>query len=128
LPYRKFYTKKQKKQTEVPVREYFNHYLLFFAEKIYWGKILILQILCMSPMNLFGIIFWRFTMKHKTTEINISEILQNQEKVVAAIQAGIKLALLKHKQAGNPVCTWQDGKVVWISPDKIPVDDNTTQY
>ncbi len=35
---------------------------------------------------------------------------------------GIKAELLKHKQAGNPVCTWRDGKVVWVEPKDIPLD------
>ena len=28
---------------------------------------------------------------------------------------------IKHKQAGNPICEWQDNKVVWISPEKIQI-------
>jgi hypothetical protein len=32
-------------------------------------------------------------------------------------------ALLKHKQAGNPVCTLKDGKVVWIAPEDIKLND-----
>ncbi len=60
-------------------------------------------------------------MSHKN-EVNIPKILQNQDQVVQAIQIGIKHALLKHKQAGNPVCEWKNGKVVWISPENIPVD------
>lgn len=42
--------------------------------------------------------------------------------VTQALQLGINAALLKHNQAGNSVCEWKDGKVVWISPGNIPVD------
>lgn len=52
---------------------------------------------------------------------NISIILNDSAKVTAILQEGIKTALLKHKQAGNPVCEWRDNKVVWISPENIPV-------
>lgn len=51
----------------------------------------------------------------------ISIILNDSAKVTMIIQEGIKTALLKHKQAGNPVCEWRDNKVVWISPENIPV-------
>jgi hypothetical protein len=52
----------------------------------------------------------------------ISEFFQDPERVRQAIQKGIWAALLKHKQAGNPVCTWKDDKVVWIAPEDIPDD------
>jgi len=52
----------------------------------------------------------------------ISIILNDSAKVTMIIQEGIKIALLKHKQAGNPVCEWRDNKVVWILPENIPVE------
>lgn len=54
-------------------------------------------------------------------EDKISEIMNDSEKVRAIIQSGINDALLKHKQAGNPVCGWKDGKVFWVEPENIPV-------
>ncbi len=60
--------------------------------------------------------------KSKLLDDKISNFFQNTTKVTEALQLGIKDALLKHKQAGNPVCEWKDGKVVWISPENIPVD------
>jgi hypothetical protein len=53
---------------------------------------------------------------------SISIILNDSAKVTMIIQEGIKTALLKHKQAGNPVCEWRDNKVVWIAPENIPVE------
>ncbi len=32
-------------------------------------------------------------------------------------------ALKKHKQAGNPIAEWRDGKVVWVPPEEIVIDD-----
>jgi hypothetical protein len=52
---------------------------------------------------------------------SISIILNDSAMVTMIIQEGIKTALLKHKQVGNPVCEWRDNKVVWISPENIPV-------
>lgn len=59
-------------------------------------------------------------MKPKKPKDKISIILNDTDKVTAIIQSGIRAALLKHKQAGNPVCEWKNNKVVWIEPEKIP--------
>jgi len=60
-------------------------------------------------------------MKPKENEDKISEIMNDPERVRLIIQSGINDALLKHKQAGNPVCSFENGKVVWIAPEDIPV-------
>ncbi len=52
----------------------------------------------------------------------ISKILNNPKKVTEIIQTGIKAALIKHKQAGNPICEWRDNKVVWIPPEQITIE------
>lgn len=54
---------------------------------------------------------------------NITKILNDPERVRKIIQSGINDALLKHKQAGNQVCGWLDGKVVWIPPEKIVINE-----
>jgi hypothetical protein len=41
-----------------------------------------------------------------------------------AMQRAVRKALLVHKKLGNPVATWKDGKVVWIPPDEIEVEDD----
>jgi hypothetical protein len=51
----------------------------------------------------------------------ISRIFNDADVVTSAIQAGINAALLKHKQSGNPICVWRDGKVVWIAPENIKI-------
>ncbi len=49
----------------------------------------------------------------------ISKAFHNPAKITKIIQAGIHEALLKHKQAGNPICEWRNNKVHWIAPEKI---------
>src|SRR3990167_6907899 len=73
--------------------------------------------------NRFGKNLRRLTVGNKISknDDSISIILNDSAKVTMIIQEGIKTALLKHKQAGNPVCEWRDNKVVWISPENIPV-------
>lgn len=36
-----------------------------------------------------------------------------------AVERAVREALLKHKQAGNPVAVWRDGKVVILQPEEI---------
>ena len=32
-----------------------------------------------------------------------------------------------HKALGSPMATWKDGKVVWVRPEDINVDDDSEQ-
>jgi hypothetical protein len=51
----------------------------------------------------------------------IAEAFSNPEKITQAVAKGVRDALLKHKQAGNPIVVWRDGKIVWLDPEEIPV-------
>jgi hypothetical protein len=51
----------------------------------------------------------------------ISETFADPEKITQALAKGVYDALLRHKQAGNPVVVWQNGKMVWLKPEEIPV-------
>ena len=60
-------------------------------------------------------------------KINIDEsdelFFEHAKAIEEILRRAVRQALLEHKRAGNPVASWEDGKVVLISPDKIPVDD-----
>jgi hypothetical protein len=58
----------------------------------------------------------------KLEEDKIKLIMRDREKISKALAQGVQNALLKHKQAGNPVAVWREGKVVWIPPEEIPVE------
>lgn len=45
------------------------------------------------------------------------------EPVVAALRRAARSALLEHKRAGNPVASWEDGKVVIIPAEEIEVEE-----
>lgn len=57
------------------------------------------------------------------TKKNIDEFFYNGREIDKALQNAVKAALLKHKTAGNPVVSWKEGKIVWIQPEDIPVED-----
>lgn len=61
---------------------------------------------------------------HHIIKDEISNVFNDPVKLTQIIQEGIQAALLKHKQAGNPICEWRDNKVVWIPPEKIHVKLN----
>ena len=42
----------------------------------------------------------------------------------AAMQRGVRKALRIHKALRNPIAVWENGKVVWIPPEKIEVEDD----
>ena len=54
------------------------------------------------------------------------EILSSDERSKILEQALLEAARdarRKHKEAGNPIVVWQDGKAVWIPADEIPEED-----
>ncbi len=62
-------------------------------------------------------------MADKVVKDRISEIFADNEKITKALSKAINEALLQHKKAGNPVVSWENGKIVLIQPEDIPVKD-----
>ena len=50
------------------------------------------------------------------------ERMRDTAGATAALHRGVQRALWLHKIMGVPVCTWRDGRVVWIAPDDIKVE------
>lgn len=72
----------------------------------------------------YGNYLWRNIMTNKTINNQareVSAVFNDQTKITQTIQAGIKAALLKHKQAGKPICEWKDDQVHWIPAENINV-------
>jgi hypothetical protein len=72
----------------------------------------------------YGNSFLENIMTNKVTHLaddEISKVFNDPIKITEIIQEGIQAALMKHKQAGNPICEWRDDKVHWIPPEKINV-------
>ena len=46
----------------------------------------------------------------------------NDEEVDQALGVAVRDALRLHKRLGQSVVVWQNGKVVWVAPEDIPVD------
>ena len=57
----------------------------------------------------------------KKTEKSIDEIFKEGSLIDNALKKAVQEALVRHKQAGNPIVVWRDGKIVWLKPEEIPV-------
>ena len=58
----------------------------------------------------------------RESEVNPLDRVEDVPRILAAMRRAVRAALLEHKRLGNPVAVWRDGRVVWLSPDEIPVD------
>lgn len=59
---------------------------------------------------------------NKTVADNVQDIFAKYgDEVAEACERAVREALLKHKQAGNPVAVARDGKVILLQPDEIDV-------
>ena len=50
---------------------------------------------------------------------NIGAILADTKLVEAAMRRGVRAALVRHLQAGQPVAAWRDGRAVWVGPAEL---------
>ena len=45
--------------------------------------------------------------------------VEDVPRILKAMRAAVREALLQHKRLGNPVAVWRDGHVVWLAPEEI---------
>jgi hypothetical protein len=49
----------------------------------------------------------------------------DSERIVVAIQDGIRRVVLRHARLGHPVAESRNGKVVWVRPEEVLADHQT---
>ncbi len=54
---------------------------------------------------------------------DIAELFRDGRLIDEPLQKAVRQALRMHKLMGNPVAEWRDGKVVWIPPEEIKLDE-----
>lgn len=54
----------------------------------------------------------------------LAQLRAENALIVGAMRAAVREALLVHKRAGQPVVTWDNGRVVWIPASEICTDDS----
>jgi hypothetical protein len=50
---------------------------------------------------------------------SLAERFADHAAVEAAIQKGVREAVLSHARAGCPIAVWRDGRVVWLKPAEV---------
>jgi hypothetical protein len=50
---------------------------------------------------------------------SISELLADHALINDAVGRAVREAVLQHARAGQPVATWQGGKVVWLPAAEV---------
>lgn len=59
-------------------------------------------------------------MDRKTKDIG--SMLEDDTLIDAVLKKAVREALRRHKQMGNPVVVWRNGKTVWIPSEEIEAD------
>ena len=54
---------------------------------------------------------------------SLLELFEDGRAIDEALRLGVRDALLRHKRLGERVAVWQDGKVVVLEPDQIPIEE-----
>ena len=49
----------------------------------------------------------------------LAEKLKDTDAITKAIQQGVLNAVHEHIRAGQPMCGWEDGKVVWRPAEEV---------
>ena len=58
---------------------------------------------------------------------SIDELFEDGRLIDEALLQAAADARRLHKRLGSPMATWRDGKVVWVQPEDIEVDEPSPQ-
>jgi predicted ABC-type ATPase len=61
--------------------------------------------------------------QRRNSQPTIDELFEDGRAIDEALKEAARDARRFHKALGNPMATWVDGRVVWVQPDDIVVDD-----
>jgi len=54
----------------------------------------------------------------------IDRAFEEGDEIDEAIAEAVREALRRHKALGNPIVVWEAGRVRWIPPEEIEVDED----
>ena len=55
-------------------------------------------------------------------EMTLDELFEDGRAIDEALMDAARDARRFHKALGNPMATWLDGRVVWVQPEDIRID------
>ena len=57
----------------------------------------------------------------------LDELFEDGRAIDEALREAARDARRFHKAIGNPMATWRDGRVVWVQPEDIQIDDDSSE-
>ena len=54
---------------------------------------------------------------------DIDALFADGSEIERGLKKAVGLAVLEHKRAGNPIVEWRNGRVVWVPPEEIEVEE-----
>ena len=54
---------------------------------------------------------------------DIEALMEDDELIDGAMRDAVRQALLDHKRSGDPIVISENGRIVWIPPEDIVIDD-----
>jgi hypothetical protein len=57
-------------------------------------------------------------------EVSLDELFEDGRAIDEALREAARDARRFHKAIGNPMATWKDGRVVWVQPEDIRIEDD----
>ena len=54
---------------------------------------------------------------------DISKIFRQRKLIDEALNAAVQEAVLRHKQQGQPLVVWREGKTIWIRAEETALGD-----
>ena len=60
-------------------------------------------------------------------EPTLAELFEDGRAIDEALLEAARDARRLHKALGHPMATWLDGRVVWVQPEDIRVDDESSK-
>jgi hypothetical protein len=58
----------------------------------------------------------------------IDELFEDGRAIDEALREAARDARRLRKALGNPMATWQNGRVVWVQPEDIDIDDDSDRH
>lgn len=55
--------------------------------------------------------------------ISVGEALKDRKRIDAAFRRAFRKAVIEHRRAGVPMVFWEDGKIVHVPADQVPLPE-----
>ena len=59
----------------------------------------------------------------ETPAISVAEALKDRKRIDAAFRRAFRKAVLDHRRAGVPMVFWENGKIVHVPADQVPLPE-----